>query len=95
MASSFDVAWFKTVIAPRLHGFTITYRYFEQGDFGSLHQVEFNSDQKGGEFNFWGMDWLYIHLVDYREGVELVNKLLTDAEEKEKQRVVDSFLALL
>jgi hypothetical protein len=95
MASAYDIAWFKVVIAPRLLGYTITYRYFEQGDFGSLYQVEFNSVQKGGAFDFWGMDWLGIHLVDYRKDVALVNKLLTDAEEHEKRQVIATFLSLL
>lgn len=95
MASPYDVTWFKAVIVPRLHGFTVSYRYFEQGDFGPLHQVEFNSAQKGGVFDFWGMDWLGIHLVDYTQDIELLNRLLTDAEEGEKEHVIDLFLALL
>lgn len=95
MTSAYDISWFKAVVAPQLHGFTIAYHYFEQGDFGSLHQVEFNSAQKGGGFAFWGLEWLGIHLVDYTTGVELVNKLLTDAEADEKKQAIDTFLSLL
>ena len=94
-ASSYDVTWFNSVVASCLHGFALNYRYFEQGDFGALHQVEFNSAHKGGCFDFWGMDWLGIYLVDYGQERELFNRLLTDAEEHEKQHAIDTFLALL
>jgi hypothetical protein len=95
MASPYDITWFKAVIAPRLHGFTLHYRYFESGDLGSLHQAEFNSAQKGGVFDFWGLDWLGIHLVDYGAGDELFNQVLSVAQEPEKQLAIDAFLALL
>ena len=95
MASPYDVTWFKAAIAPRLQGFTLTYRYFEQGDFGSLHQVEFDSARKGGEFNFWGMEWLGLFLFDYDAEEVLFNRLVTQEEEAEKIHAIDAFLALL
>ena len=36
-----DINWFKQEIEPQLSGYDVNYRYFEQGDFGSLSQVGF------------------------------------------------------
>ena len=71
MASPYNMAWFQAVIAPRLQDYTLTYRSFEEGDFGPLQQAEFNSAQKGGCFDFWGLEWLGIFLVDYEAEAEL------------------------
>ena len=95
MPSPYTLAWFDAVIAPRLQGYVLTYRSYPEGDFGSLQQVLFESAQKGGSFDFWGLEWLGIHLVDYATEQELFNRLLSVAEESEKPRAVEAFLALL
>ena len=50
-----DVNWFKDGIEPKLNGFEVKYKYLEEGDFGSLNQIEFNSKKIGGEIDFWGL----------------------------------------
>jgi hypothetical protein len=41
-----NIAWFKNHLAPRLKEYNIEYRFFEEGDFGSLNQVVFNNEKK-------------------------------------------------
>nr|WP_157247369.1 hypothetical protein [Pedobacter panaciterrae] len=51
-----NIDWFKEEIAPVLLGYEITYSYFEDGDFDSLNQVEFNSPKLGGNIDFWELN---------------------------------------
>ena len=38
-----DLEWFKKEVAPLLVDYEIEYRYYNQGDFGSLNQIIFDS----------------------------------------------------
>jgi len=91
METEKNISWFKAV-ASNLQGYEIKYKFFEQGDFGSLNQVEFNSKLKGGNIDFWSSGWIGIHLVDYAEGIELINLLL---EPTEKERINDNLEKLV
>ncbi|HTG55267.1 MAG TPA: hypothetical protein VL943_03280, partial [Niabella sp.] len=64
--------------------YEITYRFYEEGDFGSLNQVVFESSEKGGGIDFWGLGWLGIDLYDYKNQKQLLNILLEPHQEKEK-----------
>ncbi|MEZ4887457.1 MAG: hypothetical protein R3E32_22180 [Chitinophagales bacterium] len=90
-----NIQWFKNKIEPTLSEFEIKYKYFEEGDFGSLNQVEFNSLTKGGEVDFWSSGVLAIHLVDYVEGVELMNEFLESKQTKEKENALRRLQNLL
>lgn len=79
-----DIEWFKKVIAPTLEGYEITYRFYEEGDFGSLNQIIFNSPKRGGGIDFWGLGWLGVDLFDYETEEKLLNVLLEPHQEKEK-----------
>lgn len=91
MNSEKDLLWFKS-IASNLQGYEIEYKFFEEGDFGSLNQIEFNSESKGGNIDFWSTGWVGIHLVDYIEGNELMNLLL---EPTEKERINENLEKLI
>ncbi len=78
--SDYDINWFKQEIEPQLLGYEVTYRYYEQGDFGSLNQVLFESKSKGGQIDNWGSGWLGIFLYDLKEEKELINVLLSPEE---------------
>jgi hypothetical protein len=80
-----NISWFKENIIPYLEGFEIEFKFYENGDFGDLNQVEFNSNEKGGEIDFWSTGWLGIHLVDYIEGEEILNVLLGPDQYEEKE----------
>jgi len=82
MAEVQDIEWFKKVIAPSLNGYEVTYKFYETGDFGSLNQVEFNSDNIGGNVDFWSLGWLGIFVWDYKRGKQLLNILLEPTEKK-------------
>lgn len=90
-----DVLWFKEEIAPLLLGYDIKYKFFENGDFGDLHQVEFNSEVKGGEIDFWSTGWLGIHLVNFQENKELLNAFLAPYQEHEQLSVLAKLQELL
>ena len=76
-----SVDWFKAEVAPYLHGYEVEYRFFGNGDFGDLQQVEFSSESLGGEIDFWSSGRLAIHLVDYTNGKELMNSLWEAGEQ--------------
>ncbi len=90
-----NVDWFKVEIAPYLKEFEIKYKFFENGDFGDLNQVEFNSQRTGGEIDFWSSGWLGIHFVDYIKGEELLNAFLEPHQEQEKENAFKRLQELL
>ena len=90
-----DFEWFKNIFISHLKGFEIKYRFFEEGDFGSLNQVEFDSQEKGGEIDFWSSGQLSIHLVDYKKGEELLNILLMPNQNEGKEIAFQKLRELL
>ena len=89
------VAWFKKDVEPYLKGYEVKYKFFENGDFGDLNQVEFNSKERGGEIDFWSSGWLSVHLVDYISEDELVNTLLKPEQHEEKDKLLKRLTDLL
>ncbi|MBL7789120.1 MAG: hypothetical protein JNL75_04725 [Chitinophagales bacterium] len=92
MLKSFNLDVFKSEYASSFARYELEYKSFKEGDFGSLDQVVFNSNKKGGNIDFWGMDWLGIFVWDYESNEELLNILLDPSNEKEK---VEAFRVLL
>ncbi|QLF49568.1 Uncharacterised protein [Capnocytophaga ochracea] len=95
MKNQKKIEWFKKNIATYLSGYDITYRLYEEGDFGALNQVVLESSTKGGVIDFWEKEWLGVLLVDYKTEDVILNILL-DSNEKDKQNeVLASLLKLL
>ena len=94
MNSEKDLLWFKS-IESNLKGYEIEYKFFEKGDFGSLNQIEFNSESKGGNIDFWSIGWVGIYLVDYSEGTELMNLLLEPTEKERINVSLEKLISLL
>ena len=86
-----NIEWFKEELSPNMQGFELNYRYFDQGDFGSLNQVEFNSKKLGGNIDFWGLGWIGIFVWDYEKQEQLLNLLIEPNQEAEKK---DAFKTL-
>jgi len=89
------IEWFKKEVLPILAEYDVTFRYFEDGDFGSLSQFDFNSIELGGNVDFWGLNWLGIFLWSYKEERVLLNVLLDPDQELSKEQAFKDFLALL
>jgi len=85
MRDSRDLEWFKKEISSNLIGYELKYKFFKEGDFGSLNQVEFNSKKIGGNIDFWSLGWLGIFVWDYEEEQQLLNVLLKPDENNEKE----------
>jgi hypothetical protein len=90
-----DINWFKEVIAPRLEGYEIEYRYYEEGDLGSLTQAIFNSSEKGGGVDFWGLGWLGVDIYDYKNDKQLLNILLKPDQVSEKSLIFEELTKYL
>lgn len=90
-----DVNWFKNTIEPKLTGYKIEYRFYEEGDLGSLTQVIFNSSEKGGGIDFWGLGWLGVDVYDYKNDKQLLNTLLKPEQISEKDLVLDDLINCL
>jgi hypothetical protein len=82
MSLNNNLSWFKEAIS-NLKEYKVDYKHFENGDFGALTQIEFNSELKGGNVDFWSTGWVGIHLVNYSEGNELINLLLEPTENEQ------------
>lgn len=90
-----NIEWFKKAIAPILSSYKLEYSFFEDGDFGSLNQVEFNSKKLGGSVDFWGLGWLGIFVWDYETENQLLNVLLEPHQEEEKEKAFERLSELL
>lgn len=90
-----DIKWFKDKLAPELQDYELKYKFFNEGDFGSLNQVEFNSKKIGGNVDFWGLGWLGIFVWDYKTEEQLLNVLLEPDQEKEKENAFEQLERLL
>jgi hypothetical protein len=90
-----DIDSFKSGLAPRLKKYKLEYKFFSEGDFGALNQVEFNSNEIGGNIDFWGLGWLGIFVWDYRKEEELLNLLIKPDQEEEKKVAIKKLILLL
>jgi hypothetical protein len=90
-----DIEWFKSNFAQFFKGYDVNYRFYEEGDFGSLNQIDFNSNEKGGNIDVWGKGWLGIFLWDYKKEEQIMNVLLSPEQENEKQLALERFKNLL
>lgn len=76
-----DIDFFKKELAPLLSSFNIKYRNFSEGDLGALEQVLFESQNMGGNFDFWDSGWLGVYIYDYISDSEVCNKLFEPTDE--------------
>jgi hypothetical protein len=90
-----DFLWFQEEVMPTLIGYDVNHNFFEDGDFGSLNQIQFNSIQKGGEIEFWSSGYLGIHLVDYENEIELLNFLIEPSRTEEKEKAIETLLSYI
>lgn len=79
-----DLEWFKKEIAPHLTDYEIQYRFYSEGDFGSLTHAHFSSKRSEGGIDFWGSGWLGVDLYDYEKDELVLNVLLDDSRKDEQ-----------
>jgi len=90
-----DIDYYNNYIASYLKAYEIEYKSFDEGDFGSLEQVEFNNDKRGGNIDFWGLGQLGIFIWDYEKEAEILNIFLNPDQEEEKKEYLDKLKELL
>lgn len=95
MTNLHNIEWFKSELAPQLKGYELEYKFFGEGDFGSLNQVEFNSSKIGGNIDFWGLGWLGVFVWDYQKEEELINVLIKPDDDEKKRLAIDELKKLL
>ena len=92
-----DMDFFKKEVASHLSSFNLEYRSYADGDLGVLEQVIFDTQNIGGNFDFWESGWLGIYIYDYISDSEVCNKLLEPSEEHQetlKEIVTEIFVNL-
>lgn len=86
--------WFNENIKPLLGDeFELKYVNEENGDLGSLTGVQFDSEEKGGYIYFWSSGHIGFQLVDYEEGIEIVEDTIQELASKSYEQVFDALLA--
>lgn len=90
-----DIIWFKNNFEFYLMNYEIEYKFYKNGDFGDLNQVEFNSKDKGGEIDFWSSGSLNIHFVNYITGQVLINVFLEYFQKKEIDEIFNRLKELI
>jgi hypothetical protein len=90
-----DIEWFRSNVAPKIKGYELRYKFFDEGDFGSLNQVEFNSKRIGGNIDFWGLGWLGVFVWNYETEKELLNILLEPSQRQEQDDALRHLQELL
>lgn len=90
-----DMEFFKKEVASLLSSFNLEYRNYSDGDLGALEQVVFDTQNIGGNFDFWESGWLGIYIYDYISDSEVCNRLLEPSEEHQealKEIVAEMFV---
>ena len=90
-----DIEWFKQTVEPLLKGYEVKYSYYENGDFGSLNQIEFNSEKIGGSVDFWGLGWLGVFVWNYETNEQVFNVLVEAGNEVEKEKALMELIRVL
>jgi hypothetical protein len=91
----YDINWVRETLIPSMKEYRFDYKYFEQGDFGSLSQFNFESSKFGGNIDFWGLGWLGILIWDFQKEEEVINVLLESHEESEINKAWERLIATL
>lgn len=60
-----DIEFFKKEVASLLSSFNLEYRNYSDGDLGALEQVVFDTQNIGGNFDFWESGGLGIYIRLY------------------------------
>jgi hypothetical protein len=95
MQNDKNLEWFKNEVGPILKDYEIDYNYFENGDFGSLNQVEFNSKEIGGNIDFWELGWLGVFAWDYKKEQVILNVLVEPNNHEKKSELLVNLVELL
>ena len=64
----------------------------EQGDFGDLEGIQFDSDHCGGFLYFWSSGSMQFHLFDYQSDTEVVPNTLESVDTDEMVQEFMNFL---
>ncbi len=87
--------WFKENLAKLFFDYKLEYRFFPEGDLGSLDEVVFENEKKGGSINYWGKGFLGIFLFDYEEEREIMNVLIDPNNILEKENAIKHLKSLI
>jgi hypothetical protein len=90
-----NIDWFKREIVPKFYNYKITYRFFENGDFGSLNQAVLQYKRIEVVIDFWGLEWLGIFAYDFEKEADLLNLLLEPNEIEEKDKAFKELFSIL
>ncbi len=96
MENTFFEEWLTEHVISKLNSdFEVQERFYEHGDFGSLRQINFDTQNIGGNVDFWGKDWLGVFVYNYKEEKELLNVLIEANHNEDKQKALDTLEELL
>jgi hypothetical protein len=95
MESLKDIDWFKSKVIPHIKGYDIKYKFFTEGDFGSLNQIELDSKKIGGNIDLWGLGWLGVFLWNYETEEQIMNILIAPSQKQEREEAIILLLEIL
>lgn len=76
--------------------YKLEYRESQNGDFGNLQTVEFNSNEKGGYIDFWSLGCISYQIVDYIKEIEILeDTLVEDVSVEAAKEIMDKVCSKL
>jgi len=95
MNIEFSSTWFRSSMEAQLRGYVVTYRFYPEGDFGSLDQVAFNSDYFYGEIDYWSSGYLGVGLWDRIKDEQALNVFLDPDQGTDKIAAINNLTLML
>lgn len=83
---TFNISWFKENLAAKFSNYKLEYRFFPDGDLGSLNEITFENLHMSGAINFWGQGYIGLFIYNNINEREEMNLLLEPDNDEEKQK---------
>ena len=87
-----DIEFFKKEVASLfLSSFNLEYRSYADGDLGVLEQVIFDTQNIGGNFDFWESGWLGIYIYTIISRFRSL-QIIEPSEHQERSKMLRKYL---
>jgi K+/H+ antiporter YhaU regulatory subunit KhtT len=92
----YNLDWFRNTVAPYFIEYEMKYKRFSSEDNSEyIDRVEIEGKDLGCEIIFYNDDKLYVFLFDYKNEKEILNLILFNNQDDEKEEVFETLKKML